>query len=250
MPIAKEAREAVQRFSTYIEELIALFRRYGVTGPSAVRALWSAVRNPEFKKEWKAIWSKIVEADGSKLTLTTVLAIIGAVLGGVGIAAGGGAIGLPLALLLAPLGYLVGAELDSSGLVKKMKAYFGSSNGASDEPRDSNTELEEITSLVQELLTRTEQADETMRTGSIKASELEQIVSDLRARAERYEEEARKREARIVSLETTASELGKTVAEAKCELAKAGKRLKVVSWTALSLATIALLGMFWALTGR
>ena len=56
---------------------------------------------------------EIAKAEGGKITLTTACAIIGLVLGGVGIAAMGGAIGIPLALIVTPIGYLVGQEADS-----------------------------------------------------------------------------------------------------------------------------------------
>lgn len=113
MPIVGEAKETVQRFSKYIQELVELFKRFDIVGSRAPRNLWKATANGEFRKEWKRIWSDVAEHDGGKLSLTTVLAIIGAVLGGVGIAAFGGAIGVPLALLFAPVGYLLGAEIDS-----------------------------------------------------------------------------------------------------------------------------------------
>jgi hypothetical protein len=45
-------------------------------------------------------------------------------MGGVGIAAGGGAIGLPLLIILAPAGYFAGQELDSEGYTKKVVALF------------------------------------------------------------------------------------------------------------------------------
>jgi hypothetical protein len=41
-------------------------------------------------------------------------------MGGVGIAAGGGAIGLPLLIILAPAGYFAGQELDSEGYTKSV----------------------------------------------------------------------------------------------------------------------------------
>jgi hypothetical protein len=45
-------------------------------------------------------------------------------MGGVGIAAGGGAIGLPLLAILAPAGYFAGQELDSEGYTKAIVETF------------------------------------------------------------------------------------------------------------------------------
>src|SRR5690606_16017096 len=66
-----------------------------------------------FADEWREIWVDIVRSDGGKLSATTAGAILGTVLGGVGIATGGAAIGLPLALVLGLGGLLSGAEIDS-----------------------------------------------------------------------------------------------------------------------------------------
>ena len=56
-----------------------------------------------------------MKADGGKLTLGVMFAIVGAALGGVGIAAMGGAIGVPLALIGALVGLVVGNEADTEG---------------------------------------------------------------------------------------------------------------------------------------
>lgn len=49
-----------------------------------------------------------------------ILGIIGAALGGIGIAALGGAFGLPLFLLVVPLGLVLGNEIDEAGVTKKV----------------------------------------------------------------------------------------------------------------------------------
>lgn len=75
-----------------------MFLNYEIDG---VKPLIDKYQNDEsFKNEWIAFWSDIAKENGGKLSLTTVCVVIGASLGGVGIAAMGGAIGLPLALVL------------------------------------------------------------------------------------------------------------------------------------------------------
>jgi hypothetical protein len=142
MPIVGEAKETLQRFSKYIQELVELFKRFDIIGSRAPQNLWKAMGNGEFRREWKRIWSEIAECDGGKLSLTTVLAIIGAVFGGVGIAAFGGAIGVPLALLFAPVGDLLGAEIDSWSLVRRIRKSFAAPEIPQGEP-----ELEEVSAV-------------------------------------------------------------------------------------------------------
>ena len=111
MSISKELGDSIGRFKTYTDRLIALFQDHQI---SSISGLTDAFRhNKEFSSNWKTIWSDIAKADGGKISLTTAGAILGASLGGVGIAAMGGAIGLPLALVLGLGGLISGAEFDS-----------------------------------------------------------------------------------------------------------------------------------------
>jgi len=113
MSISKELGEATIRFKSYIDRLIQLFKKHDITNP---KGIIEAVRhNQEFSAEWKEIWKEIARMDGGKISLTTIGAIIGAVMGGVGIAAGGGAIGLPLAAVLGLGGLITGIEIDTLG---------------------------------------------------------------------------------------------------------------------------------------
>jgi hypothetical protein len=247
MPIAKEAKDTFQRFSTYIQELIGLCRRQGVTGP---KGLWRAVRNREFRKEWKAIWVRVADADGGKLTLGTVFGIVGAVLGGVGIAAGGGAIGVPMALLLAPIGFLIGGDLDSSRLVKNVKAFFGGTSEAPVDEKESDDELEQITSMLEDLLARSDDADETIRAVSGKVAELEKTACHLWTKAERHETEMREGQQRMVSLDTKVIELERIATESRVQFAQEVRRLQTLSWAAISVAMVAIAGVFWVLLRR
>lgn len=69
----------------------------------------------------------VMKADGGKLAFGVVFAIVGAALGGVGVAALGGAIGVPLALVGAFVGLVLGNEADTEGytstFIRKLKAF-------------------------------------------------------------------------------------------------------------------------------
>ena len=89
MSISKELGDAATRFKTYVDRLIALLQSHEIR---SIPALNQAVRhNDAFRRDWRAIWSDIAAVDGGKVSLTTAGVVLGAVLGGVGIAAMGGA---------------------------------------------------------------------------------------------------------------------------------------------------------------
>lgn len=114
MGITDETRKTVERFDSYIKRLIDLCKGYGIVGWKAPVLLLTQFRtNAEFANRWQSIWAEIAKAEGGKITLTTACTIIGFVVGGVGIATMGGAVGIPLALILTPIGYLAGQEIDS-----------------------------------------------------------------------------------------------------------------------------------------
>jgi hypothetical protein len=217
MPIVEDAQETLQRFSKYVQELIGLFKRFGITGPKAPLHLWKAVGNSEFRKEWNRIWLEIAECDGGKLTLTTVLTIIGAVLGGVGIAALGGAFGLPLALLFAPIGYLLGTEIDSMGLVRKIKAYLTGTDEPTAESPEPTSDIEQLAELVYALLARCERA--------------ESLVSGASSQIEGLEK-------RVVDAEGSASAL-------RSEVSRLARRTTYLSWASVVLALLFIAHLVW-----
>jgi hypothetical protein len=108
--------------ATDIDRLVALLQRHQIDGVS--RLIDAFRHNDEFSSDWKKVWRDIAEADGGKISLTTTGAILGAVLGGVGIAAGGGAIGFPLALVLGLGGLLAGSEFDSIRSLSRTKFHL------------------------------------------------------------------------------------------------------------------------------
>jgi hypothetical protein len=116
MSIVEEFKETKRRFSQYITRFISLCEQNDVKN---LTTLLKHLRQPEFRARWNAIWKDLAETEGGKISFTTAAIIVGLILGGVGIAAGGGAVGLPMVLLLTPVAYFTGQELDSEGWTKK-----------------------------------------------------------------------------------------------------------------------------------
>ena len=99
-----------ERVQDLARKLRALFEEHGVTG---IADLIGAYRtNTPFRDRWDCLWSNFTKAEGGKVGGGTVAAVLGFSLGGVGIAAMGGAIGLPLFAILGLAGVVGGAELD------------------------------------------------------------------------------------------------------------------------------------------
>ena len=111
MSFLDSLQETKKEFKNSIAKLISLFKSKNI---NSISKLISTFKNDsDFKKQWNDIWKEIVSKEGGKLSLTTIGAVIGASLGGVGIAAAGGAIGLPLATVLGLTGFVFGTEVDS-----------------------------------------------------------------------------------------------------------------------------------------
>lgn len=119
--IIKDTRASFARYRDYGSEMKSLLSRHGV---HSIDDLKRAAKDATFKSEVAALWDGILRAEGGKLSLTLVLGTIAIAMGGVGIAAGGGAIGLPLLVILAPVGYFAGQELDSEGYTKAVVETF------------------------------------------------------------------------------------------------------------------------------
>ena len=119
MSVTEDIKAAKSRFAVYVVQLQDLLKQHDVRGKNWLRSLKAANADPEFVRRRSAIWKEILEHEGGKLTFGTVLAIVGTVVGGVGIAFGGTAFGMPLVLLLAPAGIWIGNEIDEEGLTKR-----------------------------------------------------------------------------------------------------------------------------------
>jgi hypothetical protein len=112
MGISKDTKTSLERIRGYGNQMKSLLSRHEV---HSIDDLKRVAKDSSFQSEVTALWEGILRAEGGKMTLTLILSTIAIAMGGVGIAAGGGAIGLPLLVILAPAGYLGGQELDSEG---------------------------------------------------------------------------------------------------------------------------------------
>ena len=131
MGVVNDTRETLQRFSRHIAELRTLLQASGVSGAKGLWKLPSMVTSDAaFRARWLEIWKEIAAEDGGKLALATAMAIIGASLGGVGIAMIGTAFGLPLVGVLGLAGYLGGQEADSLGITKRVMRAGSAAVGA------------------------------------------------------------------------------------------------------------------------
>ena len=119
MSTYSEIKDIPEKFKVHIDKLKELFKKNNIRNVNELRKLYKT--DKKFQTEWKEIWTDIAKAEGGKLSLTTVGIIIGSVLGGVGIAAMGGAIGMPLAFILGLSGFLVGTKFDDTKLLSAEK---------------------------------------------------------------------------------------------------------------------------------
>jgi len=121
MGISKDTKASLERIRGYGNQMKSLLSRHEV---HSIDDLKRAAKDSAFKAEVGALWDEVLKAEGGKISLTVLLSTIALAMGGVGIAAGGGAIGLPLLAILAPAGYFAGQELDSEGYTKAIVETF------------------------------------------------------------------------------------------------------------------------------
>lgn len=121
MGIIKDTAASFARYRGYGHQMKSLLSRHEV---HSIDDLNRVARDSTFRNEVAALWHGILTAEGGKLSLTIILSTIAIAMGGVGIAAAGGAVGLPLLAILAPAGYFAGQELDSEGYTKKIVETF------------------------------------------------------------------------------------------------------------------------------
>ena len=111
MSTFEEIGEIPEKYRAHKEALTLIFKQYEIDG---IKSLITKYRGDSFfKNDWSEFWSRVAKQEGGKLSLTTIGLIIGASLGGVGIAAMGSAVGMPLALVLGLGGFLSGSKFDS-----------------------------------------------------------------------------------------------------------------------------------------
>lgn len=111
MSTFKEIGEIPEKFRVHKEALILISNQHKI---DSIKSLVTKYRSDSsFKNDWNEFWSRVAKQEGGKLSLTTIGLIIGASLGGIGIAAMGSAIGMPLAIVLGLSGFLGGSKFDS-----------------------------------------------------------------------------------------------------------------------------------------
>jgi hypothetical protein len=106
MGISTDTKATLERIRGYGNQMKSLLFRHEV---HSIADLKRAAKDLSFQSEVTALWGNIVRAEGGAITLTVILSTIAIAMGGVGIAVGGGAIGLPLLVILAPAGYFARA---------------------------------------------------------------------------------------------------------------------------------------------
>jgi hypothetical protein len=121
MSIITDTKATLERIRGYGNEMKGLLSRREV---HSIDDLKRVAKESSFQSDVAALWGSIVRSEGGAITMTVVLSTIAIAMGGVGIAAGGGAIGLPLLVILAPAGYFAGQELDSEGYTKAIVCKF------------------------------------------------------------------------------------------------------------------------------
>ncbi len=117
-----DIKDAKRRFPKYVALLRDLFTKYLVF--SLPDFLKSLKMNPAFRHDFKEIAMSIFEADGGKVSIPLLCAVVGAALGGAGVAMLGGAFGVPLALVGALGGVFAGSEFDSAGITKRAMSFL------------------------------------------------------------------------------------------------------------------------------
>ncbi|MDG1668525.1 MAG: hypothetical protein P8I96_06285 [Opitutae bacterium] len=119
MSTINEIKNIPEQYRKHAEELVSLFRKHQVRGMRSLVLEYR--RNRVFQSEWTQFWHNMAKDEGGKLSLTTIGILIGASLGGVGIAAMGTAVGMPLAVVLGLSGFLTGSKIDSLKLFASKK---------------------------------------------------------------------------------------------------------------------------------
>lgn len=124
MSFSEDVRDVKRRFPQHVQAFETVFERHHIHSTSAA---WDALSSAAFREDMVEVAEQVMKAEGGKLAFGVIFAIVGAALGGVGVAALGGAIGVPLALVGAFVGLVLGNEADSEGytstFIRKLKAF-------------------------------------------------------------------------------------------------------------------------------
>jgi hypothetical protein len=167
-----------------------------------------------------------VSTEGGKVSITTAALIIGAVLGGVGVAALGGAIGLPLAAVLVPIGWIVGNEFDQQRWTKKIWDWVtGEEHAKSDLLPDPKILL---------------QAEADLNALTITAHELG-------ARCEHIEKQLSDIAEGLVDRDSQIASLKDLAAATEQRLGALGRQVTTLRWISSAALFLAAVAIFWLL---
>jgi hypothetical protein len=119
MSTYSEMKEIPEKFKLHRDKLVNLFKEYKLKSVGDFRKIYKT--DKKFQLEFKEILKDMTIENGGKLSLTTIGIIIGSALGGAGIAAMGGAIGVSLAMVLGISGFIAGSKFDDTKLLSDEK---------------------------------------------------------------------------------------------------------------------------------
>lgn len=119
MSTYSEIKNIPENLRAHRDRLDKLLKDYAINSITEFKHVYKT--DEQFQSEWKQIWTDIVKTNGGKLSLSTIGLIIGSVLGGAGIAAMGGAIGVSLAFVFSLSGFIAGSKFDDTKILADEK---------------------------------------------------------------------------------------------------------------------------------
>jgi hypothetical protein len=169
-----------------VSGLIDLFEQWKINNLSS---LYKCARDDAFRKQFVQILRDTAKRNGATLTLSTAAVWISAAIGSIGIAGLGSAVGVPLALILIPLGLLSGGFLDEDGLLsrtrKRVFTLFGMRNVA--DRKEAEAELALITQALQIISDRVDSLSDFTNNLTVELKQLQEDSAALVRRQSRHE---------------------------------------------------------------
>jgi hypothetical protein len=174
-----------------VSDLVAFFKHWEV---SSLQSLKERAARDDFRKGLTLVLRDTARRNGATLTLLTAASWVSIAVGSIGIAGMGTAIGIPLAVLLIPLGLIGGGFLDQDGLLARTRrrvSAFVSGASIDVNKSDTQTEAEAESSLhAQALQLISERVDAISESTSALKEEL-QIIRESVARLEMKQRQQR-----------------------------------------------------------
>lgn len=167
--------------SMNISGIEEIFEEWNV---KSLQSLNAAARDDRFRKALISVLRETAKRNGATLTLTTAAIWISAAIGSIGIAGLGGAVGLPLAVILIPLGLLGGGFLDEDGLLSRTRKRYFSAFGFKNvgDQRERDSELAIIAQSIQLVSDRVDSVSEQLESVRNDVSSLNQAATLLAKR--------------------------------------------------------------------